>query len=143
MANKLECWKCGESLKGVARPITRFTRCPVCRSDLHVCRLCLHYDPKVLGECRHERAERVVDKEQANFCSYFRPRRDAHTGIEERADQSARAALDALFGLDDADKAPASSDPRAAASRAREQLNDLFDLGEDPERGADGGGAKF
>ena len=134
MANKFQCWKCGESLKGVPRPITRFARCGVCRSDLHVCRLCRHYDPKVLGECRHERAERVVDKEQANYCTYFRPRPDAHTGAEDQADQSARAALDALFGLEGNDNARTSSDPRAAANRAREELNDLFDLGEDPER---------
>lgn len=134
VADKFECWKCGESLKGVARPITRFSRCPVCRSDLHVCKLCRHYDPKVLGECRHDRAERVVDKEQANFCTHFRPRRDAHTGREDQANQSARAALDALFGLGDADKPQDAGDPRAAANRAREELNELFDLGEDSDR---------
>ena len=137
MANTLECWKCGESLKGVPRPVTRFTRCPVCRSDLHVCRLCRHYDPKVLGECRHERADRVVDKEQANFCTYFRPRRDAHTGVEDQADRTARAALDALFGLEDEDRAGTASDPKAAVNRAREQLSDLFGLGDDPEREED------
>lgn len=137
MANRLECWKCGESLRDVPRPITRFTRCPVCRSDLHVCRLCRHFDPKVLGECRHDRADRVMDKEQANFCTHFRPTRDAHTGLEDRADKSARAALDALFGVDNPETDQASADPRDAANRAREELNELFDLGSDPSREGD------
>lgn len=137
MAIRLECWKCGESLRAVPKPITRFTRCPVCRVDLHVCRLCRHYDPRILGECRHERAERVVDKEQANFCTYFRPRPGAHAGDSDSAGDSAREALDALFGLEE-DEKRTPEEPRAAAQRAREQLNVLFDLHKKDESGNEG-----
>jgi hypothetical protein len=135
MASKLVCWSCGEPVKGVPRRITRFTRCPVCRVDLHVCRLCRHYDPGILGECRHERAERVVDKEQANFCTYFRPRTGAHTAPADPAADSSRAALDALFGLggEDAGASKAKADPKAAAKRAREELDALFDLEKGPD----------
>ena len=137
MAKGLVCWNCAEALKGLPRRITRFTRCPVCRVDLHVCRLCRHYDPKILGECRHDRADRVVDKEQANFCTYFRPRPDAHTKAADPKAESSRTALDALFGLesenDPQSNADAKADPKSAARRAREELNALFDL----DKGAD------
>ena len=133
MANRLVCWSCGESLKDVPRRITRFTRCPVCRADLHVCRLCRHYDPGILGECRHDRADRVVDKEQANFCTYFRPRRGAHSASEDPAADASRAALDALFGLEGEDVDPSKPDPKAAARRAREDLDALFGLDEDAD----------
>ncbi len=116
-------------MKGIPKRITRFTRCPVCRSDLHVCRLCRHHDPAILGECRHERADRVVDKEQANFCTYFRPRRDAHAASEDPAADSSRAALDALFGIEAGESGTNKPDPRAAARRAREELDALFNLG--------------
>jgi hypothetical protein len=133
MAIRLNCWSCGERLEDLPRRITRFTRCPVCRSDLHVCRLCRHHDPTILGECRHERADRVVDKEQANFCTYFRPRRDAHTATADTAADSSRAALDALFGIEAEDATTPKADPRAAAKRAREELDSLFDLGKDAD----------
>ena len=94
MSGKLVCWKCGGSLRGVPRPIRRLARCPACRADLHVCKLCRHFAPGVLGECLHERAERVVDKEGANFCTYWRPRPDAHDPAPERRGEEARAALD-------------------------------------------------
>ena len=133
MASKLVCWQCGEPLRGIPKRITRFTRCPICRSDLHVCRLCRHHDPAILGECRHERADRVVDKEQANFCTYFRPRRDAHTATADTAADASRAALDALFGIGaEADDTP-KTDPKAAAKRARQELDRLFDLDKDAD----------
>ena len=78
MGNKLVCWRCGGSLDDVPRPIRRLSRCPHCRNDLHVCRLCIHYTTRYIGECAHDRAERVLDKTAANFCSHFRPRADAH-----------------------------------------------------------------
>lgn len=115
-------------MRDIPKRITRFARCPVCRSDLHVCRLCRHHDPAILGECRHERADRVVDKQQANFCTHFRPRRGAHTPTTDTAADASRAALDALFGIDgEADNA-SKTDPTATAKRARQELDRLFDL---------------
>lgn len=120
-------------MRDIPKRITRFTRCPICRSDLHVCRLCRHHDPAILGECRHERADRVVDKEQANFCTHFRPRRDAHKATADPAANASRAALDALFGIEDEDATVPKPEPRAAARRAREELDRLFDLGKDAD----------
>jgi len=133
MGSKLVCWQCGESLRGVPRPIRRLTRCPTCRADLHVCRLCRHYDPRVLGECRHDRADRVVDKESANFCTYFRPRPGAHESSPDTAADAARGELEALFGVEEGVEGEATRqqrDPKAEAERARRELESLFGVDE-------------
>jgi hypothetical protein len=33
--------------------------------------MCTFYDLKVYNECRESNADRIVDKEKANFCDYF------------------------------------------------------------------------
>lgn len=129
MGSKLVCWQCGESLRGVPRPIRRLARCPTCRADLHVCRLCRHYDPGVLGECRHDRADRVLDKAQANFCTYFRPRPGAHVPRSDSAAETARGELEALFGIREEGEAAApraTRDPKAEVERARRELEAMF-----------------
>ena len=45
--------------------------CGNCGKDLHVCRACRFYDTGSYNECREPQAERVLDKERANFCEYF------------------------------------------------------------------------
>lgn len=47
--------------------------CPKCGRDLHICRNCFFYTPNAHRECRESIQERVVDKERANFCDFFRP----------------------------------------------------------------------
>lgn len=66
------CFKCNTGLSPEA--IGRRDSCPKCGSDVHVCRNCTFYDLKAYNECRENQAERVVDKEKANFCDYFKPR---------------------------------------------------------------------
>ncbi len=66
-----KCYKCGSDLSALPLPISRRESCPKCVADVHVCKNCKHYDPKVYNECREPQAERVVDKEQSNFCDYF------------------------------------------------------------------------
>jgi hypothetical protein len=148
MANKLVCWQCGASLKEVPLPISRLAECPRCRADLHACRLCKHYDPRLIGECRHDRADRVLDKTHANFCTHFRPRPDAYLPDTNNEAQRARSELEALFGMEGAAPDPADSadpadpadpadaadaadaaapeDRRSEAERAREALDALF-----------------
>lgn len=145
MRKELVCWQCGASLKSVPLPLSRLAECPRCRADLHVCRMCKHYDTRLIGECRHDRAERVLDKTHANFCTYFRPRPDAHDPAANAEADAARARLEALFGMvqdaedpsgenepasDDQSEQPAtverSQRPKSEAERAREQLEALF-----------------
>jgi len=105
----LVCWKCGASLAGMLMPLSRRDSCPSCRADLHVCRLCRHYDPHRSGACRELAAERVADKMRTNDCGWFVPCPDAYQGGGAAIAPGARAALDALFGDSGAEDSGAQS----------------------------------
>jgi hypothetical protein len=98
MANEIVCWRCGASLAALALPLRRAEECPSCRSQLHVCKLCVHYDRSRPKQCREDDAEEVRDKERANFCDWFRPRAGAFDAAGAAAEARAKDALAALFG---------------------------------------------
>lgn len=132
MADKLVCWECGGTLKGISMPITRFSECVRCRADLHVCRMCKFYDPKLIGQCRHDRADRVTEKTRANFCTHFRPKRGAHLPDSAASTNTARGELDALFGItatDDEARRSSADRHRLDVERARAELDALFGSG--------------
>lgn len=126
----LSCWRCGANLKDVLLPFARLAECPECRAELHVCLMCVHFDRRYTGLCRHDLADKVLDKERANFCGYLRPCRDAHARRKEAAGGSSRSDLDALFG-DPAAKAAQPTaeekpDHEVRRDRARAELEQLF-----------------
>ncbi|TMB57680.1 MAG: hypothetical protein E6J60_04645 [Deltaproteobacteria bacterium] len=89
----MQCHRCGTSFDGERVPVRGV--CSRCSAFLHCCRNCDFYAPGVANDCREPQAARVADKEQGNFCDWFRPaatRPAAHT-----SEGGARAALDALF----------------------------------------------
>lgn len=104
MSTDLVCWRCGASLAALTLPLRRAEECPACRSDLHVCRLCRHYDRTRPKQCREDDAEEVRDKERANFCDYFKPRAGAFDAAGAAAEQQAKDTLAALFGSKPAGK---------------------------------------
>lgn len=63
------CFHCKKPVD-IARP-GRGDACPHCGSDLKVCRNCAFHDRDSYNECRETSAERVKDKEKANFCEFF------------------------------------------------------------------------
>ena len=67
--------------------------------------MCRFHDPGKSHGCREPVAEHVRDRERSNFCGYFEPSPSAADGSREAEARAARAALDALFGLD-GDKSP-------------------------------------
>lgn len=69
--------------------------CSQCHMDLHVCKSCSFYDPKVYNECREPSAEVIRDKEKANYCEYFQAGGDI--GGEAKKRDALRAAAEALF----------------------------------------------
>jgi hypothetical protein len=69
--------------------------CSHCRNDLHVCKNCDFYDPKVYNECRETSADVVREKERANFCDFFSPSKGGVGVTDEKA--RLKAAADALF----------------------------------------------
>ena len=99
------CWNCGRDLADMPRPITRHNNCPECFSDLHCCRLCKHFMPERVGICAEDRADPPVEKDNANFCSFFIPTSNAFNPKTKTQGDAAKDALADLFG-----SAPASQD---------------------------------
>ena len=91
----MNCFHCGRPTE-VKERIGFRDMCPKCDRALHVCFNCDFYDAAFNNQCREPQAERVVDKDRANFCEYFVPR----TATERRLPpppNDARAKLEALF----------------------------------------------
>ncbi|MDZ7643470.1 MAG: hypothetical protein U5K76_04095 [Woeseiaceae bacterium] len=119
-ADDLQCYRCGASLAALTLPLSRQDLCPDCGNYLHVCRLCVNYDPRVARQCREDDAEEVMDKEKANFCDWFEPAPGRYDDASAGAAQAARRRLDSLFG--DSDRNGDDGDPDAGARRAAEDL---------------------
>jgi len=115
MADTLVCWRCGAQLNDLPLPLGRRSECPACAAELHVCRICRHYDTAKAKHCREPMAEEVKDKTRANYCEWLQPRADAYTSA---APAPGRERLNSLFGDDAASNSP-PTDPRRA-------LDDLF-----------------
>ena len=98
MAHDLQCWKCGASLAALSLPLRRLDECPKCRAELHVCRLCVEFDPRAYQQCREPTVEEVRDKTRANFCDHFKPRAAAYIPPNTAEVDKARAELERLFG---------------------------------------------
>lgn len=90
------CFACGKELTIDGR-VGRADECPACHADLHCCRNCRFYDRSAYNECREPSAERVVEKEKANFCDYFELAAGA-VGVKETDKVAeARRKLERLF----------------------------------------------
>jgi hypothetical protein len=66
----IRCSFCDKEIE-VNGTVIRSDTCPHCGRDLRCCVQCKFYDPGSYNECKEVSAERVVDKERANFCDYF------------------------------------------------------------------------
>jgi hypothetical protein len=129
MVDTLVCWRCGASLAHFPLPLARSAECEKCRADLHVCRLCEFFDPRLGKQCREPVAEDVKDKDRANFCGYFQAKAGVYVAPDTGAAQKARAELNALFGGAENLPTATPSSARSAADLAREQLDRLFGAG--------------
>ena len=90
------CFPCKSELEIRERP-GRSDTCPFCGSDLKVCKNCRFEDESAYNNCREPRAERVIEKERANFCDYFEFRdSQGNKVINEAAETKTR--LEELFG---------------------------------------------
>jgi len=68
----IPCYKCGTLLPYEPRQkIMRGDECPKCSVSIRSCKFCLHFEPSAYNQCREMIAERVLDKDKANFCNYF------------------------------------------------------------------------
>ena len=133
MAPELVCWKCGGALDDEPLPLARLAECRACGAELHVCRLCEWFDPRVAKSCREPVAEEVSDKERANFCGYFQPRPGAFTPRDDSEAHQAQDQLESLFGggvPTGGDSGAAGEGGNSEAEAARRKLEDLFGSGD-------------
>jgi len=129
-AQRLVCYRCGAALTDLSLPLSRRDECPECRAELHVCRMCTHYAPRLSRGCDEDDAPDVRDKETANFCDYFRPRPDAFDAGRASANAAAHVELAKLFG-DASDGARTTAeapedDAETAAAKALRDAESLF-----------------
>ena len=121
------CWSCGATLEGLIFPISRREECAECRAEIHACRMCAHYDPaETSKQCTEDDAEKVQDKQAANFCDYFTIADKAWDAGEISAAEGARAALAALFGEGGGEQDQSSDDRRGQAERLQNDAEALF-----------------
>ena len=67
------CFRCqAPLLLEAGQKISRREECPECFFSLHSCKMCQFYNPSLYNECSETIAHRVLDKEKANFCDYFK-----------------------------------------------------------------------
>jgi len=78
------CFNCAAS-NTVPAPVGRKDECEQCGSDLHACLNCRFHDVTSYNECKESQADKVQDKDRANFCSYFEPGdgSDANSGMDD------------------------------------------------------------
>ncbi len=90
----MECTFCKKKIR-IKNRIARSDTCPHCGSDLRCCKQCKFFDPHAYNECKEVQAERVVDKERANFCDFFVAEGKSNKRVNKK--QNAKDALEALF----------------------------------------------
>lgn len=92
----ITCYSCEKELAlTLGGRIIRQEECPYCYASVHSCRMCDFYDPKLYNECRESEAERITDKEKANYCSFFVL--SGGINLKKQEDQDVLSAANALF----------------------------------------------
>jgi len=99
-------------------PLSTYAECRPCRAQLHCCRQCQHYNPRLRVDCDEPRAESHSEREKANFCDWFKLRREFVEPGEKAPSVDYQAELNTLFGTD----AGVAETP----SNSHTQLDDLF-----------------
>ncbi len=92
---QVQCFSCQTQLDFEDKVGFR-SECSQCMADVHVCKNCEFYDPKVYNECRETSADVIREKERSNYCEFFKPRPLA--GAKETTSKDdLKAAAEALF----------------------------------------------
>lgn len=101
MSHSIACFRCGASLGELSLPLSRRDQCPGCTADLHVCKMCIYFDPAVPRQCREDGADDVAEKDRVNFCDWFKPSEKAFDPNRKAEADAAKDALAALFANSD------------------------------------------
>lgn len=72
MKSELLCYNCKKSTGlDLNQNVSRHEECPHCYANMHCCKMCTYYDQSSYNECREPMANRILEKEKANFCDYY------------------------------------------------------------------------
>ena len=67
------CYKCNAQIElSLDSDVGRSEECPKCFANIRCCKMCKFFDTKAYNECSEPMAERMLEKEKANFCDYFK-----------------------------------------------------------------------
>jgi len=91
----IKCYHCHAQLELSKGPVARQEDCSTCHAQLRCCKMCHFYDPSHYNQCRESSAERITEKEKANFCDYFTLTSGNKNCEQEQLDAKAKA--NALF----------------------------------------------
>jgi len=114
MSDIIYCFRCGESLEKLSLPLSRRDECPACTADLHICRMCVYFNPNVPRQCTEDGADEVLDKLKVNFCDWFKPSATAFDPVMAARESQAKSQLDSLFGGEAATEAEPDDASRSA-----------------------------
>lgn len=92
----MECIFCNKIVH-IKGKVGRQDTCPHCNRDLRCCKQCKFYSQDAYNECKEVMAERIIEKERANFCDNFMPRGSKGGGGTYNKTREAMAALESLF----------------------------------------------
>jgi len=118
VTQNIVCWHCGVSVREEPLPLSTYAECRQCRAQLHCCRQCQHYNPRLRADCDEPRAESHCERGKANFCDWFKLRREFVEPGEKAPSVNHQTELNTLFG--------ANSGVTETPSNSRMQLDDLF-----------------
>ena len=118
MSDHWQCWQCNSVVTDQPLPLSTYAECRQCRAQLHCCRQCQHFNPRLRADCDEPRAESHSEREKANFCDWFKLRHDFVELGKNVPSEAHRAELNTLFGT--------NVDVTESPSDTRRQLDDLF-----------------
>ena len=92
----IACHACGATAE-VLGVVSRSARCARCGADLRCCLNCRFHESSAYNECLEPSAERVLEKDRANFCDYFSPAGEAAAAGAAKPADSPLGDLEKLF----------------------------------------------
>lgn len=90
------CFSCKKNIDIDSKPGFR-EECIHCGHDLHSCVQCAHYDPKIYNECKETSADRILEKERANYCEFYLLKNNSSEASATNKKDDLLSAAEALF----------------------------------------------
>ena len=96
ISENAHCYKCKQKLDLIdSQKVLRHEECPGCGAQIRSCKMCQFYDIQSYNECKEPSAERILEKDKANFCGYYKIKGGKKNN--ETSKEDLLSAADALF----------------------------------------------